>query len=125
MYRTHTCGELRNTNLSQQVTLSGWVQKVRNLGAMTFIDIRDRYGITQLVVDEHSPAELKETADKLGREFVIQATGKVVERDVYKRQVSHRPTPAGGNRPPTAAQISHGREAPSANPFRDEARTVR
>ena len=80
MYRTHTCGELRNTNLSQQVTLSGWVQKVRNLGAMTFIDIRDRYGITQLVVDEHSPAELKETADKLGREFVIQATGKVVER---------------------------------------------
>ncbi|MFQ8805935.1 MAG: OB-fold nucleic acid binding domain-containing protein [Alistipes indistinctus] len=59
MYRTHTCGELRNTNLSQQVTLSGWVQKVRNLGAMTFIDIRDRYGITQLVVDEHSPAELK------------------------------------------------------------------
>ena len=52
MYRTHTCGELRNTNLSQQVTLSGWVQKVRNLGAMTFIDIRDRYGITQLVVDE-------------------------------------------------------------------------
>ena len=51
MYRTHTCGELRNTNLSQQVTLSGWVQKVRNLGAMTFIDIRDRYGITQLVVD--------------------------------------------------------------------------
>ena len=55
MYRTHTCGELRNTNLSQQVTLSGWVQKVRNLGAMTFIDIRDRYGITQLVVDEHSP----------------------------------------------------------------------
>ena len=80
MYRTHTCGELRNTNLSQQVTLSGWVQKVRNLGAMTFIDIRDRYGITQLVVDEHSPAELKETADKLGREFVIQATGTVVER---------------------------------------------
>ena len=66
MYRTHTCGELRNTNLSQQVTLSGWVQKVRNLGAMTFIDIRDRYGITQLVVDEHSPAELKETADKPG-----------------------------------------------------------
>ena len=66
MYRTHTCGELRNTNLSQQVTLSGWVQKVRNLGAMTFIDIRDRYGITQLVVDEHSPAELKETADTAG-----------------------------------------------------------
>lgn len=80
MYRTHTCGELRLANLSQQVTLAGWVQKVRNLGAMTFIDIRDRYGITQLVVEEHSPAEVKEVAAQLGREYVIQATGKVVER---------------------------------------------
>lgn len=80
MYRTHTCGELRLANLSQQVTLAGWVQKVRNLGAMTFIDIRDRYGITQLVVEEHSSAEVKEIAAQLGREYVIQATGKVVER---------------------------------------------
>jgi aspartyl-tRNA synthetase len=80
MYRTHTCGELRIDNLSQEVTLAGWVQKSRNLGAMTFIDIRDRYGITQLVVDDNSPAEIKPIADSLGREYVIQATGKVVER---------------------------------------------
>lgn len=80
MYRTHTCGELRLANLSQQVTLAGWVQKVRNLGAMTFIDIRDRYGITQLVVEEHSSADVKGIAAQLGREYVIQATGKVVER---------------------------------------------
>ena len=80
MYRTHTCGELRLANLSQQVTLAGWVQKLRNLGAMTFIDIRDRYGITQLVVEEHSSADVKEIAAQLGREYVIQATGKVVER---------------------------------------------
>ena len=80
MYRTHTCGELRLANLSQQVILAGWVQKVRNLGAMTFIDIRDRYGISQLVVEEHSSADVKEIAAQLGREYVIQATGKVVER---------------------------------------------
>ena len=57
MYRTHTCGCLRACNVNQTVTLAGWVQKVRNLGAMTFIDLRDRYGITQIVVEEHSPAE--------------------------------------------------------------------
>ena len=67
-------------NLNQTVTLAGWVQKVRNLGAMTFIDLRDRYGITQLVVEEHSSAELLETASHLGREYVIRATGRVVER---------------------------------------------
>ncbi|MDL2230782.1 aspartate--tRNA ligase, partial [Alistipes sp. OttesenSCG-928-L06] len=80
MYRTHTCGELRAANIGQTVTLAGWVQKVRDLGAMAFIDIRDRYGITQLTVDEHAAAALKEAAARLGREFVIQATGKVVER---------------------------------------------
>ncbi len=80
MYRTHTCGELRADHVGTEVTLSGWVQKARNLGAMTFVDIRDRYGITQLVVEEHSAAEVREEASKLGREFVIQATGKVVER---------------------------------------------
>ena len=80
MYRTHTCGSLRAENGGETVTLAGWVQKVRNLGAMTFIDIRDRYGITQLVVGENAPEELKKAADSLGREFVIQATGKVVER---------------------------------------------
>ncbi len=67
-------------NLNQTVTLAGWVQKVRNLGAMTFIDLRDRYGITQLAVEEHSPAEVREMAAHLGREFVVQATGKVIER---------------------------------------------
>ena len=57
MYRTHTCGCLRADDVNRTVTLAGWVQKVRNLGAMTFIDLRDRYGITQVVIEEHSPAE--------------------------------------------------------------------
>ncbi len=80
MYRTHTCGELRIANKGERVTLAGWVQKARKLGGMTFIDLRDRYGITQLVVEADAPAELVETATSLGREFVIQATGEVVER---------------------------------------------
>ena len=80
MYRTHTCGSLRVENVNERVTLAGWVQKVRNLGAMTFIDLRDRYGITQIVVEEHSPAQAREAASRLGREFVIQVTGRVVER---------------------------------------------
>jgi len=80
MYRTHTCGELRIENKGQRVTLAGWVQKARKLGGMTFVDLRDRYGITQLVVEADAPAELVEIATSLGREFVIQATGEVVER---------------------------------------------
>ena len=76
MYRSNTCGELRIENLNQRVTLAGWVQKVRNLGAMTFIDIRDRYGITQLVVEENSSEEIKSIATHLGREFVIQVTDR-------------------------------------------------
>jgi len=80
MYRTHTCGQLRIENKGQQVTLAGWVQKARKLGGMTFIDLRDRYGITQLVVEADAPAQLVEKATSLGREFVIQATGEVVER---------------------------------------------
>ena len=80
MYRTHTCGELRIGNKGEQVTLAGWVQKARKLGGMTFIDLRDRYGITQLVVEADAPADLVETATSLGREFVIQAVGEVVER---------------------------------------------
>ena len=80
MYRTHTCGELRLENKGQQVTLAGWVQKARKLGGMTFIDLRDRYGITQLVVEADAPADLVETATALGREFVIQVKGEVVER---------------------------------------------
>ena len=80
MYRTHTCGSLRVENVNERVTLAGWVQKVRNLGAMTFIDLRDRYGITQIVVEEHSPAQAREAASRLGREFVVQVTGRIVER---------------------------------------------
>ncbi|MCD8101802.1 MAG: aspartate--tRNA ligase [Alistipes sp.] len=80
MYRSHTCGELRIENLGQEVTLAGWVQKVRNLGAMTFADIRDRYGITQFVIDENSPEEVRRTAADIGREYVLQVKGKVVER---------------------------------------------
>lgn len=80
MYRTHTCGELRLENVNENVTLSGWVQKIRNLGAMTFIDLRDRYGITQLVAEESAAEEIKKQVAALGREFVIQITGKVVER---------------------------------------------
>lgn len=80
MYRTHTCGELRISDVTKTVTLSGWVQKSRELGGMTFVDIRDRYGITQLVFDENQNATLCEEAKKLGREYVIQIEGTVVER---------------------------------------------
>ena len=80
MYRSHTCGELRAANINQTVTLAGWVQKVRNLGAMAFIDLRDRYGITQIVVEEGSNEQTKAAAARLGREFVIQVTGRVIER---------------------------------------------
>lgn len=80
MYRTNTCGELRISNVGQTVTLAGWVRKSRKLGGMTFIDLRDRYGITQLVVETEADDKLVETASSLGREFVIQATGEVRER---------------------------------------------
>lgn len=80
MYRSHTCGELRISNAGQTVTLSGWVQRVRKMGGMTFIDLRDRYGITQLVFNEELDAPLCERANKLGREYVIQVTGNVNER---------------------------------------------
>ncbi len=81
MYRTHTCGSLRVENVNETVTLAGWVQKVRNLGAMTFIDLRDRYGLTQIVVEEHSDAAVRETALRVGREWVLQVTGRVLERE--------------------------------------------
>ena len=74
MFRTHTCGELRISDVNKQITLSGWVQRSRKMGGMTFIDLRDRYGITQLVFNEEVNAELCEQANKLGREFVIQIT---------------------------------------------------
>ncbi len=81
MFRTHTNGELSLSNLNENVTLSGWVQTIRDKGFMIWIDLRDRYGITQLVFDEdRSSAELLQEAKKLGREFVIQVSGKVIER---------------------------------------------
>ena len=80
MYRTHTCGELRISDVNKQVTLAGWVQRSRKMGGMTFVDLRDRYGITQLVFNEENNAELCEKANHLGREFVIQVTGVVNER---------------------------------------------
>ena len=81
MYRTHTCGELRIQDKGKKVTLAGWVQKARKLGGMTFIDLRDRYGITQLVVGDGASAALVEEATSLGREYVIQAVGEVLERE--------------------------------------------
>ena len=81
MYRSHNCGELRISNAGEQATLSGWVQKVRNKGGMLWIDLRDRYGITQLVLEEGvSSKESIETAKKLGREFVVSVSGEVIER---------------------------------------------
>ncbi len=80
MLRTHTCGELSIQHVGQNVTLSGWIQKSRDLGGMTFIDLRDRYGITQLVFNMETLPELCEQARKLGREFVIQVSGKIAER---------------------------------------------
>ena len=80
MYRTKTCGELRLSNVGETVTLAGWVQRVRDIGHLAFIDLRDRYGITQLSFNVDSDSALCEQARKLGREFVIQVTGKVIER---------------------------------------------
>lgn len=81
MYRTHTCGELRASHINTEVTLSGWVQKSRDKGFMIWVDLRDRYGITQLIFDEERTSkELMEKAKTLGREFVVQVTGKVIER---------------------------------------------
>ncbi len=81
MYRTHTCGELRLEDVGRSVTLAGWVQKTRKMGGMSFIDLRDRYGITQVVIDESSSSELNDKVSRLGREFVIQVMGRVEERE--------------------------------------------
>ena len=83
MFRTHTCGELNLQYAGQTVTLAGWVQRIRKMGGMTFVDLRDRYGITQLVFSDDANAELCEKANALGREFVVQATGLVsLEGDI-------------------------------------------
>ena len=88
MYRSHNCGDLRINNVNQTVTLSGWVQKTRDLGGMTFVDIRDRYGISQLTFNMDTNSELCQKARSLGREYVIQVTGKVVERSNKNKKIS-------------------------------------
>ncbi|MFV0392301.1 MAG: aspartate--tRNA ligase [Paludibacteraceae bacterium] len=80
MYRTHSCGELRIADNGKKVTLSGWVQRTRKMGGMTFVDLRDRYGVTQLVFNQDTNALLWEKANHLGREFVVQIVGSVAER---------------------------------------------
>src|SRR5210317_223299 len=80
MYRTHTCGELNISNVGEEVLLSGWIQKSRDLGGMTFIDLRDRYGKTQLVFNMETRSELCREARKMGREFVVRVKGLVRER---------------------------------------------
>src|SRR6476620_5105690 len=78
MYRTHTCGELRISDVGQKIRLAGWVQTVRKFGSITFVDLRDRYGLTQLLLGEQFNTQLDD--QPLGREFVLQVEGKVVER---------------------------------------------
>ena len=87
MYRSHTCGELRPSHIGSTVTLAGWMQRSRDLGGMTFIDLRDRYGITQLAFNVEDDAEMADKANKLGREFVIQVKGTVVERSSKNLQM--------------------------------------
>ncbi|MFN6082533.1 MAG: OB-fold nucleic acid binding domain-containing protein, partial [Bacteroidota bacterium] len=87
MLRTHTCGELRLNDAGKTVTLCGWVQKSRDLGGMTFIDLRDRYGITQLAFNMDSDESLCLAARKLGREFVLKVTGLVKERESKNMQI--------------------------------------
>lgn len=88
MYRTHTCGELNLSHKGETVVLSGWVQRIRRLGGMTFVDLRDRYGITQLVCNESSPEQVKDAIEQLGREYVIQVKGLVIERTSKNSKLS-------------------------------------
>ncbi|MBP5366581.1 MAG: aspartate--tRNA ligase [Bacteroidales bacterium] len=88
MYRTHTCGELRLSNVGTEVTLAGWVQRSRKMGSIVFVDLRDRYGITQLAFNDGINAELCEQASHLGREFVVQATGTVSERESKNKNIA-------------------------------------
>lgn len=87
MYRTNTCGELRIENVGQDVTLAGWVQRLRKMGGMTFVDLRDRYGITQIVFDNNNNPALTEAANHLGREYVVQIKGKVSERSAKNANI--------------------------------------
>ena len=88
MFRSKTCGELRLADAGQQVTLAGWVQRTRRMGGMTFLDLRDRYGITQVVFNDDDNAALNEAATHLGREYVVQVTGKVAERTSKNANIS-------------------------------------
>lgn len=87
MYRTNTCGELRQDNVGTTVTLAGWVQRIRKMGGMTFVDLRDRYGITQIVFNNDLDADLCEAANHLGREYVVQITGRVEERSAKNPKI--------------------------------------
>lgn len=87
MYRSHNCGELRLTHLGEKVTLAGWVQRTREMGGMTFVDLRDRYGITQLAFNVEDSERLNKEARQLGREFVIQVEGEVIERSSKNKQI--------------------------------------
>ena len=87
MLRTNTCGELNINNVGEEVMLSGWVQKNRDLGGMTFVDLRDRYGITQLAFNMDENTNLCEQARKLGREFVIRVRGTVIERSSKNKNI--------------------------------------
>ena len=87
MFRSNTCGELRLADAGRKVTLAGWVQRVRKMGGMTFLDLRDRYGITQVVFNTEHDSALNEAANKLGREYVVQVTGTVAERQAKNAQL--------------------------------------
>src|SRR5690554_2754301 len=88
MFRTHTCGELNVSHVNQKVTLSGWVSVLRDKGFMLWIDLRDRYGVTQLILDENrTDVALFEKARKLGREYVIQVAGTVIERESKNKNI--------------------------------------
>ena len=88
MYRTNTCGELRLSDCGKKVTLAGWVQRLRKMGGMTFVDLRDRYGITQLVFNEASDKALCDRANALGREYCIQVGGEVSERQSKNSKIA-------------------------------------
>ena len=88
MFRSHTCGELRISHVGNTVTLSGWVAKIRLMGSMAFVDLRDRYGITQLSFNEAYSPEMLAKAGELGREYVIQVIGQVAERESKNKQIS-------------------------------------
>ena len=89
MYRSHNCGELRISDVGNNVKLSGWVQKIRNKGFLVWIDLRDRYGITQLIINsEKSSKEVIDSVKNVGREFVIQVEGEVIKREAINKNIS-------------------------------------